>query len=114
MRLPVLICVRPAGFPWLAIDPDGTLITARSDNEGAAPTFTMGYGFRHPEHIASTATRQPATTTDNQHNMISNGPRRHPESSRLDSWVLPSVAHTQSTVEYEFASKGEYHDRRIR
>ena len=40
----------PAGFPWLAvagkmlagwlvIDLDGTLITARSDKEGAAPTF---------------------------------------------------------------------------
>src|SRR5260370_22530343 len=48
-----LIAARPAGFPWLAIagkvlagwlviDPDGTLITARSDKEGAAPTFKMG------------------------------------------------------------------------
>jgi len=53
-----LICARPTGFPWLAIagkvlagwlviDLDGTLITARSDKEGAAPTFKMGYGF-HP------------------------------------------------------------------
>jgi len=53
-----LICARPGGFPWLAIagkvlagwlviDLDGTLITARSDKEGAAPTFKMGYGF-HP------------------------------------------------------------------
>ena len=53
-----LITARPAGFPWLAIagkllagwlviDLDGTLITARSDKEGAAPTFKMGYGF-HP------------------------------------------------------------------
>ena len=53
-----LICARPAGFPWLAIagkllagwlviDLDATLITARSDKEGAAPTFKMGYGF-HP------------------------------------------------------------------
>jgi hypothetical protein len=53
-----LICARPAGFPWLAIagkllagwlviDLDGTLITARSDKEGAAPTFKSGYGF-HP------------------------------------------------------------------
>ena len=53
-----LICATPAGFPWLAIagkllagwlviDLDGTLITARSDKEGAAPTFKMGYGF-HP------------------------------------------------------------------
>ncbi len=32
---------------WLVIDLDGTLITARSDKEGAAPTFKMGYGF-HP------------------------------------------------------------------
>ena len=53
-----LIAARPAGFPWLAIagkllagwlviDLDATLITARSDKEGAAPTFKMGYGF-HP------------------------------------------------------------------
>jgi hypothetical protein len=53
-----LICATPAGFPWLAIagkllagwlviDLDGTLITACSDKEGAAPTFKMGYGF-HP------------------------------------------------------------------
>jgi hypothetical protein len=45
-----LICARPGGFPWLAtagkllagwlvIDLDATLITARSDKEGAAPTF---------------------------------------------------------------------------
>jgi hypothetical protein len=53
-----LIAATPAGFPWLAIagkllagwlviDLDATLITARSDKEGAAPTFKMGYGF-HP------------------------------------------------------------------
>src|SRR6266571_3876827 len=53
-----LIRATPAGFPWLAIagkvlagwlviDLDGTLITARSGKEGAAPTFKMGYGF-HP------------------------------------------------------------------
>jgi hypothetical protein len=29
---------------WLVIDLDGTLITAHSDKEGAAPTFKMGYG----------------------------------------------------------------------
>jgi hypothetical protein len=51
-----LIAARPAGFPWLSvagkllagwlvIDLDGTLITARSDKEGAAPTFKMGYGL---------------------------------------------------------------------
>ena len=53
-----LICAAPAGFPWLAvagkllagwlvIDLDATLITARSDKQGAAPTFKKGYGF-HP------------------------------------------------------------------
>ena len=53
-----LVCARPAGFPWLAvagkllagwlvIDLDATLITARSDKEGAGPTFKSGYGF-HP------------------------------------------------------------------
>ena len=53
-----LIAATPAGFPWLVIagkiltgwlviDLDGTLITAHSDKEGAAPTFKMGYGF-HP------------------------------------------------------------------
>src|SRR6201997_1955067 len=51
-----LICARPAGCPWLAvagkllagwlvIDLDATLITARSDKEGAAPTFKSGYGL---------------------------------------------------------------------
>jgi hypothetical protein len=29
---------------WLVIDLDGTLVTARSYKEGAAPTFKMGYG----------------------------------------------------------------------
>lgn len=32
---------------WLFIDMDGTLITAYSDKEGAAPTWKKGYGF-HP------------------------------------------------------------------
>ena len=47
-----------AGFPWLSaagkeltgwtvIDMDGTLVTAHSDKEGAAPTWKKGYGF-HP------------------------------------------------------------------
>jgi hypothetical protein len=47
-----------AGFPWLTvagkvltgwlvIDMDATLVTARSDKEGAAPTWKKGYGF-HP------------------------------------------------------------------
>ena len=47
-----------AGFPWLVIagktltgwlviDMDATLVTARSDKEGAAPTWKKGYGF-HP------------------------------------------------------------------
>jgi hypothetical protein len=47
-----------AGFPWLVIagktltgwlviDMDGTLVTAHSDKEGAAPTWKKGYGF-HP------------------------------------------------------------------
>jgi hypothetical protein len=46
-----LIAATPAGFPWLQIagkllagwlvlDLDGTLVTAHSDKEGAAPTFT--------------------------------------------------------------------------
>jgi hypothetical protein len=53
-----LIGDTPAGFPWLAIagktltgwlviDMDATLVTARSDKEGAAPTWKKGYGF-HP------------------------------------------------------------------
>ncbi len=32
---------------WLVIDLDGTLITAHSEKQGAAPTFKKGYGF-HP------------------------------------------------------------------
>jgi hypothetical protein len=53
-----LIAATPAGFPWLSvagkllagwlvIDLDGTLITAHSEKQGAAPTFKKGYGF-HP------------------------------------------------------------------
>ena len=52
----MLIAGTPAGFPWLAIagktlagwlviDMDATLVTARSDKEGAAPTWKKGYGF---------------------------------------------------------------------
>jgi hypothetical protein len=53
-----LIAATPAGFPWLSIagkvlegwlviDMDATLITARSDKQGAAPTYKKGFGF-HP------------------------------------------------------------------
>ena len=53
-----LIEATPQGFPWLVIagktltgwvviDMDGTLVTAHSDKEGAAPTWKKGYGF-HP------------------------------------------------------------------
>jgi len=53
-----LIAARPAGFPWLevagktltgwlVIDMDATLITARSEKQGAAPTYKKGFGF-HP------------------------------------------------------------------
>ncbi|MGO9082032.1 MAG: IS1380 family transposase [Streptosporangiaceae bacterium] len=53
-----LIEATPAGFPWLVIagktltgwvviDMDGTLVTAHSDKEGAAPAWKKGYGF-HP------------------------------------------------------------------
>src|SRR5271169_1688553 len=52
----MLIQDTPAGFPWLAIagktltgwlviDMDATLVTARSDKEGAAPTWKKGYGL---------------------------------------------------------------------
>ena len=40
---------------WLVIDLDGTLITAHSDKEGAAPTFKMGYGFHPRAWCANTA-----------------------------------------------------------
>jgi Transposase DDE domain group 1 len=53
-----LLSGMPGGFPWLTIagktlagwlviDMDATLVTARSDKEGAAPTWKKGYGF-HP------------------------------------------------------------------
>jgi hypothetical protein len=53
-----LIEATPDGFPWITvagkaltgwtvIDMDGTLITAHSDKDGAAPTWKKGYGF-HP------------------------------------------------------------------
>jgi hypothetical protein len=40
-----LIESTPAGFPWLVIDMDATLVTARSDKQGAAPTWKKGYGL---------------------------------------------------------------------
>jgi hypothetical protein len=53
-----LIAATATGFPWLVIagkaldgwvviDMDATLVTARSDKEGARPTWKKGYGF-HP------------------------------------------------------------------
>jgi hypothetical protein len=53
-----LVQETPRGLPWLAIagktlagwlviDMDATLVTARSDKEGAAPTWKKGHGF-HP------------------------------------------------------------------
>jgi hypothetical protein len=58
----------PAGFPWLTvagkalagwlvIDMDATLVTARSDKEGAAPTWNKGYGF-HPLGAWAANTRE--------------------------------------------------------
>ena len=53
-----LIAATARGFPWLVIagkaldgwvvtDMDATLVTARSEKEGARPTWKKGYGF-HP------------------------------------------------------------------
>lgn len=58
-RMWTLISETPAGFPWIAVagkalagwtvlDLDGTLITAHSDKDGAAPTWKKGYGGFHP------------------------------------------------------------------
>jgi Transposase DDE domain group 1 len=58
----------PAGFPWLAIagktltgwlviDLDATLVTARSDKQGAAATWKKGYGF-HPLGAWAANTRE--------------------------------------------------------
>jgi len=83
-----LIAARPAGFPWLSvagkllagwlvIDLDGTLITARSDKEGAAATFNRwatdsirsGPGWLIPPSrwrcccARATPTRTPSPTT---------------------------------------------------
>ena len=63
-----LIEATPAGFPWLVIagktltgwlviDMDATLVTARSDKEGAAPTWKKGYGF-HPLAAWAANTRE--------------------------------------------------------
>jgi hypothetical protein len=55
-----LICARPAGFPWLVIDLDVTLITAYSDKEGAAPTWKKGYGLltELPDVVAAQETQR--------------------------------------------------------
>jgi hypothetical protein len=63
-----LIEKTPAGFPWLVIagktltgwlviDMDATLVTASSDNEGAAATWKKGYGF-HPLGAWCASTRE--------------------------------------------------------
>ena len=63
-----LIEQAPAGFPWLGIagktlagwlviDMDATLVTARSDKQGAAPTWKKGYGF-HPLGAWAANTRE--------------------------------------------------------
>jgi hypothetical protein len=63
-----LIEATPAGFPWLVIagktltgwlviDMDATLVTARSDKQGAAPTWKKGYGF-HPLGAWAANTRE--------------------------------------------------------
>ena len=44
---PWLVIAGKALTGWLVIDMDATLVTARPDKEGAAPTWKMGYGF-HP------------------------------------------------------------------
>jgi hypothetical protein len=44
---PWLVIAGKALAGWLVIDMDGTLVTASSDKEGAAPTWKKGYGF-HP------------------------------------------------------------------
>jgi hypothetical protein len=45
----------PAG--WLVIDMEATLATARSDKQGAAPTWKKGYGF-HPAGAWCASTRE--------------------------------------------------------
>src|SRR5260370_3967823 len=45
--LPWLVIAGKPVAGWLVIDLDGTLVTAHSDKEGAAPTWKKGYGF-HP------------------------------------------------------------------
>jgi Transposase DDE domain group 1 len=63
-----LVSGTPGGFPWLTvagktlagwlvIDMDATLVTARSDKEGAAPTWKKGYGF-HPLGAWAANTRE--------------------------------------------------------
>src|SRR6266571_4174825 len=63
-----LIGETTSGFPWLVIagktlagwlviDMDATLVTARSDKEGAAPTWKKGYGF-HPLGAWAANTRE--------------------------------------------------------
>jgi hypothetical protein len=42
---------------WLVIDMDATLVTASSDEEGAAATWKMGYGF-HPLGAWLASTRE--------------------------------------------------------
>jgi hypothetical protein len=90
-----LIEATPAGFPWLVIagktltgwlviDMDATLVTARSDKEGAAATWKKGYGF-HPLGAWCASTRECLAMLLRPGNAGSNTFTRHAP--------LPDLAH---------------------
>jgi hypothetical protein len=100
-----LIEQAPAGFPWLAIagktlagwlviDMDATLVTARSDKEGAAPTWKKGYGLLTELPGLSSQFRErvpPGTVTVPDHD------RTRRSSSDVASLVVAQVGFLQAT-----------------
>ena len=108
-----LICARPAGFPWLAIagkllagwlviDLDATLITARSDKEGAAPTFKSGYGLlTEPRDVTAAQEAQPSPRPIVGAPERSRSPGR---SSHVASLIATETGHTVLNHRPSFSS----------
>ncbi len=97
----------PTGFPWLAIagktltgwlviDLDATLVTARSDKEGAAPTWKKGYDLLTEPHRVRHPGDSLRSTHPRRHRIAALGsltgrPARHLRAARADDGLEPSL-----------------------
>src|SRR5229473_5678776 len=98
-----LIAARPGGFPWLAIagkllagwlviDLDGTLVTARSDKEGAAPTFKKGYDLL--TELSDVAAAQKVQPSPRPTAGVSERSRSPGRGSHVASLIATETGHT--------------------